>query len=40
MEDLVSEKLNMQTIRQRGYLNDTFNNKGSPVLLEGLFKMI
>ena len=40
MEDLVSEMLNMQTIRQRGYLNDTFNSKGSPVLLEVLFKMI
>ena len=40
MEDLVREMLNMQTIRQRGYLNNTFNNKGSPVLMGDLVKMI
>ena len=40
MEDLVSEMLNMQTIRQRGYLSDTFNFKGSPVLIGDLVNMI
>ena len=40
MEDLVSEMLNMQTIRQRGYLNDTLYSEGSPVLMGDLVNMI
>ena len=32
--------LNMQTIRQRGYLNDTFYSDGSPVLMGDLVNMI
>ena len=40
MEDLVREMLNMQTIRQRGYLNGTFYSDGSPVLMGDLVNMI